>query len=40
MAIGTFVKDKVVLVTGSGGGIGRDFALALAREGEIGRAHV
>ena len=30
---GTFVKDKVVLVTGAGGGIGRDFALALAREG-------
>jgi len=28
-----FVKDKVVLVTGAGGGIGRDFALALAREG-------
>ncbi len=31
--IGSFVKDKVVLVTGAGGGIGRDFALALAREG-------
>lgn len=28
-----FVKDKVVLVTGAGGGIGRDFALALARQG-------
>jgi NAD(P)-dependent dehydrogenase (short-subunit alcohol dehydrogenase family) len=28
-----FVQDKVVIVTGSGGGIGRDFALALAREG-------
>lgn len=28
-----FVKHKVVLVTGAGGGIGRDFALALAREG-------
>ena len=27
-----FVQDKVVLVTGAGGGIGRDFALALARE--------
>lgn len=33
MPIGDFVKDKVVLVTGAGGGIGRDFALALAREG-------
>ena len=30
---GNFVQDKVVLVTGAGGGIGRDFALALAREG-------
>lgn len=27
------VQDKVVLVTGAGGGIGRDFALALAKEG-------
>lgn len=27
------VKDKVVVVTGSGGGIGRDIALAMAREG-------
>ena len=27
------VQDKVVIVTGAGGGIGRDFALALAREG-------
>ncbi len=33
MEAGTFVKDKVVLVTGAGGGIGRDFALALGREG-------
>ena len=33
MAAGKFVQDKVVLVTGAGGGIGRDFALALAREG-------
>ena len=31
-----FVQDKVVLVTGAGGGIGRDFALALAREGARG----
>ncbi len=30
---GGFIKDKVVLVTGAGGGIGRDFALALGREG-------
>lgn len=28
-----FIQDKVVVVTGAGGGIGRDFALALAREG-------
>ena len=28
-----FMQDKVVLVTGAGGGIGRDFALALAQEG-------
>ena len=28
-----FVQDKVVLVTGAGGGIGREFALALGREG-------
>ena len=27
------VQDKVVVVTGAGGGIGRDFALALGREG-------
>ena len=27
------VEDKVVVVTGAGGGIGRDLALALAREG-------
>ena len=33
METGTFVKGKVVLVTGAGGGIGRDFALALGREG-------
>ncbi|MFA7669167.1 MAG: SDR family NAD(P)-dependent oxidoreductase [Burkholderiaceae bacterium] len=33
MSTGDFVKDKVVLVTGAGGGIGRDFAIALAREG-------
>ncbi len=28
-----FVQDKVIVVTGAGGGIGRDFALALGREG-------
>ena len=28
-----FAKDKVILVTGAGGGIGREFALALGREG-------
>ncbi len=33
MSDGSFVKDKVIVVTGAGGGIGRDFALALAREG-------
>lgn len=33
MQAGSFVRDKVVLVTGAGGGIGRDFALALGREG-------
>jgi NAD(P)-dependent dehydrogenase (short-subunit alcohol dehydrogenase family) len=33
MSQGSFVKDKVVLVTGAGGGIGREFALALGREG-------
>jgi len=27
------VKDKVVVITGAGGGIGRDIALAMAREG-------
>ena len=27
------MKDKVVIVTGAGGGIGRDIALAMAREG-------
>ena len=27
------IQDKVVVVTGSGGGIGRDIALAMAREG-------
>jgi NAD(P)-dependent dehydrogenase (short-subunit alcohol dehydrogenase family) len=27
------LKDKVVLITGAGGGIGRDFALAMAAEG-------
>lgn len=33
MQAGKFTQDKVVLVTGAGGGIGRDFALALGREG-------
>lgn len=28
-----FVRDRMVLLTGAGGGIGRDSALALAREG-------
>lgn len=32
-AVGNFVEGKVVVVTGAGGGIGRDFALALGREG-------
>jgi NAD(P)-dependent dehydrogenase (short-subunit alcohol dehydrogenase family) len=27
------VQDRVIVVTGSGGGLGRDYALALAREG-------
>ena len=31
--MGTMVKDKVVVVTGAGGGIGRDFALAFAAGG-------
>jgi NAD(P)-dependent dehydrogenase (short-subunit alcohol dehydrogenase family) len=31
--MGNFVKGKAVIVTGAGGGIGRDFALALARDG-------
>jgi NAD(P)-dependent dehydrogenase (short-subunit alcohol dehydrogenase family) len=33
MAESKFLDGKVVLVTGAGGGIGRDFALALARAG-------
>ena len=31
--MGTMVQDKVVVVTGAGGGIGRAIALALAAEG-------
>lgn len=31
--MGTMVQDKVVVVTGAGGGIGRDFALAFAANG-------
>jgi NAD(P)-dependent dehydrogenase (short-subunit alcohol dehydrogenase family) len=33
MAIGNMVQDKVVVVTGAGNGIGRDIALAMARQG-------
>jgi NAD(P)-dependent dehydrogenase (short-subunit alcohol dehydrogenase family) len=33
MAVSKLVENKVVVVTGSGGGIGRDIALAMAREG-------
>lgn len=33
MNIGTLLGGKVVVVTGAGGGIGRDVALAMAREG-------
>ncbi|MGH1331736.1 MAG: SDR family NAD(P)-dependent oxidoreductase, partial [Paracoccaceae bacterium] len=31
--MGEILKDKVMLITGAGGGIGRDLALAAAREG-------
>ena len=31
--MGSMMQDKVVVVTGAGGGIGRDIALALAAEG-------
>jgi NAD(P)-dependent dehydrogenase (short-subunit alcohol dehydrogenase family) len=33
MAAGSMMKDKVVVVTGVGGGIGRDIALMMAAEG-------
>ncbi|MDB5857213.1 MAG: 3-hydroxyacyl-CoA dehydrogenase [Ramlibacter sp.] len=33
MEAANFLAGKVVLVTGAGGGIGRDFALGLARAG-------
>jgi NAD(P)-dependent dehydrogenase (short-subunit alcohol dehydrogenase family) len=33
MAMGNMVQDKVVVVTGAGNGIGRDIALAMARQG-------
>ena len=33
MANGSMVRDKVVVVTGAGGGIGREIALAMARHG-------
>ncbi|NMF88639.1 SDR family NAD(P)-dependent oxidoreductase [Aromatoleum petrolei] len=42
--MGNMVKDKVVVITGSGAGIGRDFALAFAASGakvvvnDVGRA--
>lgn len=34
------LEGKVAIVTGAARGLGRAYALALAGEGEIGRAHV
>lgn len=36
----TFDKDYIAVITGACGGIGESVAHALAKEGQIGRAHV